>query len=376
MPNWSDGEGGCDCPSGHAAGLGRHREGEAGCISGPELVKSEADLKRKQKRVLHILHDLRRDLASVRNERIVLLNNILGGVLKDLEAIFATPTARARVDAKKDAKPKTEIRGVVPKGKKGFYSNVEELIVRSSIGQAAAAEEGFDLSSVPDDVIRRTLERADELERRDRAMITCPRCKRRPFTVLHLVPGEELARCADCLFEIVTGTKTEETPMKNPCEDIPLGDHVDHASRAARDFDHRAVGAGGGDEDEDEEVVVSRSQLEMLVQKANELGKTVQDCIHQAFELGMKHAGPGTPAITFNTVEERAAAAKIIFEVKHHGEHFAGKTKHTCPEDVAVHADCAGCLMDFTVVNNKTGRTWTDDPISDVVVPPDEEKKT
>lgn len=35
MPNWSDGDGGCDCPSGHQAGIGRHREGDPGCISGP-----------------------------------------------------------------------------------------------------------------------------------------------------------------------------------------------------------------------------------------------------------------------------------------------------------------------------------------------------
>ncbi len=35
MPNWDDGEGGCDCPSGNEAGLGRHRSGQPGCISGP-----------------------------------------------------------------------------------------------------------------------------------------------------------------------------------------------------------------------------------------------------------------------------------------------------------------------------------------------------
>lgn len=39
MPNWTDGDGGCDCPTGHEAGLGYHREGEPGCISGPKLRK-------------------------------------------------------------------------------------------------------------------------------------------------------------------------------------------------------------------------------------------------------------------------------------------------------------------------------------------------
>src|ERR1700761_6627951 len=36
MPNWSDGEGGCDCPSGNEAGLGFHRSGQPGCINGPD----------------------------------------------------------------------------------------------------------------------------------------------------------------------------------------------------------------------------------------------------------------------------------------------------------------------------------------------------
>lgn len=41
MPNWSDDEGGCDCPLGHENGLGpgRHRAGEPGCVSGPPMYK-------------------------------------------------------------------------------------------------------------------------------------------------------------------------------------------------------------------------------------------------------------------------------------------------------------------------------------------------
>ena len=35
MPNWSDGEGGCDCCGGSKAKLGYHRQGCHGCISGP-----------------------------------------------------------------------------------------------------------------------------------------------------------------------------------------------------------------------------------------------------------------------------------------------------------------------------------------------------
>lgn len=281
MPNWSDGEGGCDCPSGHAAGLGFHRAGEPGCVSGPELLKSEADLKKKQKRVLHILHDLRRDLASVRHERVVLLNNILGGVLKDLEAIFATPTARARVDAKSDAKPKTEIRGVIEKGKKGFYSNVEELIARSTVGAAAAKEEGFDLSSVPDEVVRRTLERAGELERYQRQMFTCPRCKKKPFTMLHLVPGEELARCAECLFELVRDgvgggpAHRQDAQMTeslrrvvNGKVDPPTGDDL------------------GGALFEDESQPVPAPNLDAYLE---DFRKDMHRFIQEAFDLGVQH---------------------------------------------------------------------------------------
>lgn len=47
VSNWSDGDGGCDCPSGHYAGLGRHRQGAPGCVSedaanGRELARRMA----------------------------------------------------------------------------------------------------------------------------------------------------------------------------------------------------------------------------------------------------------------------------------------------------------------------------------------------
>jgi hypothetical protein len=37
---------------------------------------------------------------------------------------------RARIDGDKTAKPKTEIVGVFPRGKKNFYDNAERLVVR------------------------------------------------------------------------------------------------------------------------------------------------------------------------------------------------------------------------------------------------------
>lgn len=51
MPNWTDGDGGCDCPSGHKAGLGYHRVGESKCCI---FYKSEREgnvAKKKEKKV-------------------------------------------------------------------------------------------------------------------------------------------------------------------------------------------------------------------------------------------------------------------------------------------------------------------------------------
>src|SRR3990167_9285972 len=50
MPNWSDGDGGCDCPSGNAAGLGYHREGQPGCLMGPPLRKKRNVATKKKKK--------------------------------------------------------------------------------------------------------------------------------------------------------------------------------------------------------------------------------------------------------------------------------------------------------------------------------------
>lgn len=33
--------------------------------------------------------------------------------------------------------------------------------------------------------------------------MTCPRCQKHVRDVLHLIPGEDLARCADCLFTYI-----------------------------------------------------------------------------------------------------------------------------------------------------------------------------
>lgn len=52
MPSWTDGDGGCDCPSGHSAGLGpgRHREGEPGCCFGQQLRKKKVRVASKKKK--------------------------------------------------------------------------------------------------------------------------------------------------------------------------------------------------------------------------------------------------------------------------------------------------------------------------------------
>lgn len=55
MPNWSDGEGGCGCPSGKQAGLGHHREGEPGCGAGPAAsVGVPAEERRRRALVAHL----------------------------------------------------------------------------------------------------------------------------------------------------------------------------------------------------------------------------------------------------------------------------------------------------------------------------------
>lgn len=142
---------------------------------------------------------------------------------------------------------------------------------------------------------------------------------------------------------------------ENPCAVIPLddGDAAEEVSWPVGEGDELPSG---------------------LVAELQRFKADMHGYIKEAFKLGQEAgrvSGPGTPAITFDTMEERNAGAKILFEVKHHGEHFAGKTTHTCPPGTrAVYPDCNGCLKDFTIVNNKTGRTWWDDPPSDVVVPP------
>lgn len=147
MPNWSDGEGGCDCPSGHQAGLGRHREGEPGCISGPNEFVGKKTV--TTTRLAGIITETR-EASKARpcagcGAHIDMMNACLWDSFSD--QVFCSDAC---------------LRKAHPDRARPTKKTIEELIDASSLGTARAKRLR---RNVPGGFVAKVLERADALEK-------------------------------------------------------------------------------------------------------------------------------------------------------------------------------------------------------------------